>query len=130
MMSAKFLNRIIELIHKTGGISVDLKTNKVIPPKDYWMFPKYPSKTKIVPQNIDLKLEIANFIQENNTAFFESDTYLGIWLNPKTKEYYFDVSTTINDKDQALIIAREVSIREGRNIAAIYNPQKDETIFL
>ncbi len=130
MVDKKLVKKVKIILEKTGGVSANLRQQKILPDQDWWMFPKYPSITKILPQKIDLELEIGNFVKENMQLLAEKDTYLGIWLNPKTKDYYFDVTTAVDDKKQALEKARKVSMKEGRNIVAIYNPIRDETIFL
>jgi len=130
MINGKLLNKIIGLINKTSGVSVDIKTWKIIPRQDNWLFPKYPSKTRILPYGINLKSSIIEYLDNNTEWLLESDCFLGIWLNPKSKEFYFDITTTENNKDIAIQRAKKISVLEGRNIVAIYNPLKKKTIYL
>jgi len=130
MINGKLLNKIVRFIDKTGGVSVDIKTRKIIPRQDCWMFPKYPSKTQILSHSTILRTTIIEFINTNRKRLLEPDCFLGIWLNPKSKEYYFDITTTERNEDDAIHRAKKVSELDGRNIVAIYNPLKERTIFL
>lgn len=117
-------------LHETGGVSLDIINNCLVKPHNYWMFPKYPSKTLIIPTTANIKRETLAFINKNKTFLNEPGCMLGIWINPKTNEYYLDITTTRESKEQALDDARQYSIEQGRNIVAIYNPLIDQTIYL
>lgn len=94
------------------------------------MFPKYPSKTRILPHDKNLKRTIIEYLDTNSKWLLEPDCFLGIWLNPNSHDYYFDITTAESDENLAIQRAKQVSIMDGRNIVAIYNPLKKKTVFL
>lgn len=83
-----------------------------------------------MPQTVDLASEIKEFITKNSSFLKEEDCWLGTWVNPRSGEYYLDVATGIHDLAMARQLAMEAGKREGRNIVALFNPQKSQTIYL
>jgi len=113
-----------------GGVASKPETCELLPPVDSWSFPKYPHKTAILSPDVDLVEEIKKFIATNKAYLKEPGCWLGTWINPYTKHYYLDVTTSRDDLDQAREVARETSRREGRKIVALYNSKRDQTVYL
>lgn len=113
-----------------GGTVSKLDTYQLLPPVDDWKFPKYPSKTAILSSEVDLVDELKNFILANEPFLRESDCWLGTWINPQTQHFYFDITTSHYDFDEAKKMALEISDREGRKIVAIYNSERNEIVYL
>ncbi|MBT3189013.1 MAG: hypothetical protein HN736_10190 [Anaerolineae bacterium] len=115
---------------ENGGAVSKLDTYQLLPPVDDWKFPKYPSRTAILSSKIDLVAELKNFIFTNESFLREADCWLGTWINPETKDFYFDIATSCENFDEAKKAALEISAREGRKIVAIYNAKRNETFYL
>lgn len=113
-----------------GGVASRLETYEFLPPADSWSFPKYPQRTAILPPDVDLVEEIKKFIATNEAYLKEPDCWLGTWVNPRTKHYYLDVTTSRDDLDEAREVAQETSRREGRKIVALHNSKRDQTVYL
>lgn len=126
----EYLKRVVEETQKHGGTASKPETMEFLPPRDVWSFPKYPSRTAILPPRVDLKTELRAFILRNEMKLNEDDCWLGTWIHPQTREYYLDVATGVVDVNEARRLAGLVSIQDGRNIVAMFNSQRDETIFL
>ncbi len=113
------------------GVTVSkLETYQFLPAVDAWGFPKYPSKTAILPPQVDLVNELKNFILANELFLREADCWFGTWINPQTEYFYLDVTTSRDDLNEAKQIALEIGEHEGRRIVALYNSKRDETIYL
>jgi hypothetical protein len=125
-----FIEEIAVATVQNGGVAFKLDTCQFLPPTDVWTFPKYPSKTAILPQNIDLVEALRDFISVNEQFLREFDCWLGTWIHPQTHEFYLDITTSCADLDTARQMALETSEREGRKIVAIYNSRRKETIYL
>jgi hypothetical protein len=115
---------------KNGGSASRLNEKVFLPPKDVWSFPKYPARTAILSSTVDLILELREFIIRNEVFLNETDCWLGTWINPRTKEYYLDISTGIADLNEARAMAIKVSLKEGRKIVALFNSKRNETVYL
>lgn len=113
-----------------GGAASDIETCQLLPPADAWEFPKYPQRTAILPLDVDLAAEIKAFIIANERYLKEPDCWLGTWINPRTQHFYLDITTSREDPDEARRVAIETSQKEGRKIVALYNPKRDQTIYL
>jgi len=113
-----------------GGVASKPETYESLPPVDSWSFPKYPQRTAILPPDVDLVEEIKRFIAANEAYLKEPDCWLGTWINPHTKHYYLDITTSCDDLDEARQVAQEISHREGRKIVALYNSKRDQTVYL
>ena len=113
-----------------GGVAFKLDICQFLPPMDVWAFPKYPSKTAILPQDVPLIAALRDFILANEVFLREPDCWLGTWIHPQTHEFYLDITTGCADLDTARQMALETSQREGRKIVAIYNSKHKETIYL
>ena len=50
--------------------------------------------------------------------------------HPRTGHFYLDVATACDDLDQARSMALEASAGEGRQIVALYNAKRRETVYL
>ncbi len=125
-----YLEEVTVRTMQAGGTASKPDTGEFLPARDVWCFPKYPSKTVILPSTADLLNALQQFVEENETLLSEPDCWLGTWVNPKTGDYYLDIATGIQDLEEATRAAIQAGIVEGRRIAAIFNPVKNQTIFL
>lgn len=132
-MNSAFEDYLITIIEKTlsqGGTASKPSQCQFLPVRDLWSFPKYPARTVIVPYTVNLVETLRSFITQNEAFLNEEDCWLGTWLHPQTREVYFDVATGIKDLNAARDVAHQAGIREGRLVVAIYNPLRNETIYL
>jgi hypothetical protein len=113
-----------------GGAASNLDTYQFLPPMDVWGFPKYPSKTAILPPDVDLVAELKGFISAHESLLRGPDCWLGTWINPRNQHFYLDIATGCQDLSTARRTALEISAREGRRIVALYNSKRHETIYL
>ena len=126
----RYLEAVAEKTLQHGGTASNPVALEFLPIRDLWCFPKYPSKTAILPPTANLTAELESFIDQNRKSLNEADCWLGTWVNPQTGDYYLDVSTGIKGLEAARETAIRVGNNEGRKIAAIFNPARNETIFL
>ena len=126
----KYVLEIAIATLENGGVASKLDTYQFLPSRDTWSFPKYPSRTAILPPEVDLVDELKNFIAANEQFLREPDCWLGTWINPRTGHFYLDIATSCDDLDEARRTALEVSAREGRVIVALYNSKRKETVYL
>jgi hypothetical protein len=132
-MPSRFEEYILEIAAATlehGGVAFDLKTQRFLPPRDTWSFPKYPARTTILPPDVDLVAALEAFIEANEPLLREPDCWLGTWINPRTGHFYLDVATSCDDLDQARRMALAAGACEGRQIVALYNAGRQETVYL
>lgn len=132
-MTSQFERYIEEIIRRTlyeGGSASNPEKFSFYPPRDLWCFPKYPSRTDILPRATDLVQALKEFLERNKDVLKEEDCWLGTWLNPKTDEVYLDVSTGCEDLEAAQKLTVQVSSLEGRRIVAMFNPKQNKTIYL
>jgi hypothetical protein len=115
---------------EAGITASKLETYEFLAPIDAWGFPKYPSKTAILPPKADLINELKKFISANERFLREPDCWLGTWINPQTQHFYLDITTSCHDLNEAGRTALEISQREGRRIVALYNSKRNETVYL
>jgi len=113
-----------------GMSASKLDTYQFLAPVDAWGFPKYPSKTVILPPDASLREELERFIAVNEMYLREPDCWLGTWINPHTKHFYLDITTSCEDLEKARQVAMDISTREGRKIVAIYNSKLERTVYL
>ena len=125
-----YLETVIARTLQNGGTASKPSSCKFLPVQDLWSFPKYPSKTAILPPSVNLLDELRNFVAKNEVPLNEDDCWLGTWINPQTGEYYLDIATGIEDLETAKEIAIQAGKAEGRQIVAMFNPKKNETVFL
>lgn len=126
----EYIARLVSLTLRDGGSASRPDTRLFLPPRDLWSFPKYPSKTVILPPTVDLALELQRFITVNEVSLNEEDCWLGTWINPRSGEYYFDVATGCKKLSEAQEMAREAGVREGRRVVALFNSKRNETVYL
>jgi hypothetical protein len=115
---------------ENGGTASKLDTYQLSPPANDWKFPKYPSKTVISSPETDLVQGLKRFVLANESSLRESDCWLGTWINPQTQHFYFDITTSHHNFDEAKKMALEISVREGRKIVALYNSERNQTVYL
>jgi hypothetical protein len=125
-----YISRVVSATLKEGGTASKPKTYEFLPSRDIWSFPKYPSRTAILPANTDLKVELKSFIATNKAYLDEADCWLGTWINPTSGEYYLDVATGCENLSEAKERCAKAGISEGRKIVALFNPQRNETVYL
>ena len=132
-MHSRFEKYILEIAAATlehGGVAFDLNTHRFLPPRDTWSFPKYPARTTILPPDVDLVAALEAFIEGNGPFLCEPDCWLGTWVHPRTGHFYLDVATACDDLDQARSMALAAGACEGRQIVALYNAGRQETVYL
>lgn len=125
-----YIQNVAKATFEHGGTASKLEGYELLSLMDAWQFPKYPSKTVILPPEADLVEALRSFISTNEIFLRETGCWLGTWINPQTRCFYLDITTSCNDLNQAKRIALEISAREGRRIVAIYNSMRKETVFL
>ncbi len=126
----KYVLEVAIATMELGLAASKLDTYQFLLPIDAWGFPKYPSKTAILPPEVDLVDELKNFISTNEPLLRKPDCWLGTWINPRTQHFYLDITTSCNDLNEAKRIALEISDQEGRKIVALYNSKRNETFYL
>ena len=126
----RYVQEIAVATLENGGMAFNLNTCQFIPPMDRWEFPKYPSKTRILPAATNLGEELRSFISANEEWLREADCWLGTWIHPQTREFYLDITTGCEDVEVARTMALEVSQRDGRRIVAIYNSKRKQIVYL
>ena len=126
----KYVLEVVIATLEQGGTASKLDTYQFLWPVDAWGFPKYPSKTAILPPSVDLVDELKYFISVNESLLREPECWLGTWINPQTQYFYLDITISCNELDEAKRKALEISKREGRRIVALYNSKRNETIYL
>jgi hypothetical protein len=126
----KYVLEVAIMTLEQGGVASRPDTCQFLPPTDSWSFPKYPARTAILPPDVDLVTELKAFIAANEPFLTEPDCWLGTWINPQTGHFYLDVATACADLDEARRIAHAVSARDGRQIVALYNAKRKETVYL
>ena len=105
-------------------------TGAFLPPTDAWGFPKYPDRTVILPPDADLGGALEAFIRSNAAFLAETNCWLGIWVNPETKNIYLDITTGCSDLDEALRVTARLNAASRRKIIAVHNSSRDETVYL
>ena len=130
MIFEEYILRVAAETIKNGGSASRLNKEKFLPPVDVWSFPKYPSRTEILPSTVDLAAELRKFVIQNESFLNEAECWLGTWINPRTKEYYLDIATGVAELSKARETAKRISIEDGRKIVAIFNAKRNETIYL
>lgn len=130
MISEEYILRVTAETMANGGSASRLHEEKFLPPADVWSFPKYPSRTVILPPTVNLTIELREFIFQNEALLNEADCFLGTWINPRSGEYYLDVATGIADLSEARKMAIKISLKEGRKIVAIFNSKRNEIVYL
>jgi hypothetical protein len=126
----RYVSKVAEKTMQQGGTASKPMTRTFLPVMDVWSFPKYPSRTAILPPAVNLALELEKFISRNEMLLDEEDCWLGTWIHPRTGEYYLDVATGITDLEEARRAAMKASADDGRNIVALFNSKRNETFFL
>lgn len=126
----KYLLEVAIATLEKGMSASKLNTYHFLAPIDAWGFPKYPGKTAILPPECDLLEELRAFIARNRPFLLEADSWLGTWIHPVTQQYYLDVTTSRVDLEDARREAIARSQQEGRQIVALYNSYRDQTVYL
>jgi len=126
----KYVLEVAIVTLENGGVASRPDTYQFLPPTDTWSFPKYPDRTAILPPEIDLAAELKTFIAANEPFLREPDCWLGTWINPRTGHFYLDVATGCEDLNEARRTVLEFSARAGRQIVALYNSKRKETMYL
>jgi len=119
---------VIKQIQANGGITLrytDGAAKQV--GGDFWYFPAKPDNTMIVARQ---RLEPAynEFVANNINALATRGRYLGVWLNPDTDQYYFDITIRATTKASALRYIARINSVSQRQILAAFNPARNETL--
>ena len=125
-----FLEELRRTTLERGWAVLSPKTGALLPPTDAWGFPKYPDRTVILPPDADLGGALEAFIRSNTAFLVEANCWLGTWVNPKTKNVYLDVTTSCNGLDEALRMVALINAASRRQIIAVYNSSRGETVYL
>lgn len=126
----KYVLEVVITTLEKGMSTSKLDTYQFLVPVDAWGFPKHPGKTAILPPDADLVTELKTFIQANRVYLLEADSWLGTWIHPSSHDYYLDITTSCESLDDARQKALEKGEEEGRKIVALYNSQRDLTVYL
>lgn len=126
----KYLLEVAIITLEKGGSASKLDTYEFLPPIDAWGFPKYPGKTAILSSDIDLVAALRKFVTDNELYLRETDSWLGTWIHPATRDYYLDITTSCIDLEEAKREAIVRSHAEERKIVALYNTKRDQTVYL
>ena len=130
MISEEYILRVVSKTIKHGGSASRPGEENFLPLMDVWSFPKYPSRTAILPSSADLAFELREFVIHNEALLNEADCWLGTWINPRSGEYYLDIATGVADLAEARNAAKRISLVDGRTIVAIFNSKKNEIVYL
>lgn len=126
-----FQGDIINEIRKNEGITLryfDEHDAREVA-DDEWYFPALPDETAIVqPEQLERTFE--DFAAKHKDKLLEDNMYLGVWLNPESNEYYFDINTAVADAREAIELAKQINTSSKRQILALYNPKRDRTVYL
>lgn len=120
---------MIQLTERDGGVTFDIRTSSVLNPSDVWFYPKYPECTAIVEKSL-VTNALYDFVAQEHERFHEDGCYLGLWRNPHTDTFYIDITTRSASKEYAVDEARRISIERGRKIVSIYNPVRNQTVYI
>lgn len=115
---------------KQGGVTSRLATYHFLEPIDAWGLPKYPERTRILHSRANIAREVRHFIQTNEGALREPDTWLGTWINPETQRCYLDITLICPCLEEARREARQRSQQGQRPIVALYNFKQKRTLYL
>ena len=126
----KYLLEVAITTLEKGMSASKLSTYHFLLPTDAWGFPKYPGKTAIVTSESDLLEDLRAFIALNRSFLLEADSWLGTWIHPISHCYYLDVTTSRVELEEARREAISRSQQEGRNIVALYNSKREQTVYL
>jgi hypothetical protein len=129
LLPDELLHQIVARTVQDGGATFDLAALAFAGPGDFWYFPRYPSRTRMVDLS-GLYEEISAFVEHNREICAHAAVWLGTWINPHSGKCYLDLTTRLADRDEALREARRVSEVEGRKIVTIYNPALDRTEYV
>ena len=119
---------VIKHIQASGGIT--LRYTNGVPVQvdgDYWYFPVQPDVTVIVAQQ-RLAVAYNEFVANNINALAMRGRYLGVWLNPDTDQYYFDITIRATTKGSALKYMTRINSVSQRQILAAFNPLRGATL--
>lgn len=126
----RYIKLVVTRTQQNGGSASKPGMMTFLPDINVWSFPKYPSRTLILPGTANLAQELHAFIEQNEAALAEADCWLGTWLHPQTGEYYLDVATGVEDLDQAYQMAVKIGREDGRQVVAMFNAKQNRTVYL
>lgn len=118
---------VLNIIQASGGITLRMVGDTVAQVGgDFWYYPLLPDKTLIAERH---KLEPAyvEFIALNKAELAKRGRYLGVWLNPISNQYYFDINVRAKTKKQALEHIGQINKVSQRQILAAFNTVWGET---
>ena len=124
-----FLAHPITVAEEMGGVTASIRAQTVIPPQDVWYVPRNPDIALRVDKEESV-LSLATFVNTHNDTLMFSDALLGIWINPETHKYCFDIIDSKQTLSEARQDAEKINEGTEEKIVAIYNPLKKETVYL
>lgn len=125
-----YIREIVSRTLRSGGSASKPRTRSFLPALDIWSFPKYPSRTLILPGTENLAEELKLFIAQNGAALAEKDCWLGTWLNPQSGDIYLDIATGVETLEEAYQLAMKTGLEEGRHVVAMFNAKRNRTVYL
>ena len=124
MLTRDFLDEICHHATKDGGVTVNVRSNKIIERLDEWLFPRWPGETVVTTEK-RLHASLAEFLSDEKEKIFDKETLLGIWLHDG--KYYIDLNAHVARFEDAVKLARTYGDVAGRHVISAYNPARDET---
>jgi hypothetical protein len=126
----KFILEVAIATLERGGVTSNLHTYEFLSPIDAWGVPRDPEKTQIVAPDADILQSLRQFIHANTDALRAPGCWLGTWINPATHCCYLDITEILPTLAEARDLAIQRSSRCSRDIEAIYNFKRQETVYL
>lgn len=131
MVKPEQISKILKFVTLYGGITLKFNPSSKITLRqvggDYWYFPAFPDKTKIVSHE-RLEPAFAEFTAMHAQDLARRGHYLGLWRNPQNGNYYLDINTRTTTKEQAIKCMEQINKVSQRRILAAYSPARNTTI--
>lgn len=115
------LTKVIDETINNGGCSYNVTTGDSNPTYGY-MVAIHGAEVSMPMQDLNDQT-LANYINFNAVALADPAAFLGTWHDQKTNSIYLDVSYLIEDKDEAIMMAklnRQLAIYDNKNKVSIY----------
>lgn len=118
------IRKLITETVTTGGSSVSV-TGESVPDSGY-MVGGFVDSLILLSEMMDhgnlAEQQITRFVEMHRAQFEQPYVFLGGWLDSETDEYYFDLSIAFEDRESALLAAKQ------NNELAIWDLEKGEEI--
>lgn len=126
----KFMLEVSIATLELGGVTCNLSTHQFLVPIDAWGLPRYPEKTLILQPDADIFAGLCSFIAHNSYALSAADSWLGTWINPRTRCCHIDITEICSNFEEAYTQAFRRNASSSRAIVAIYNFKHKRTVYL